>query len=557
MASLLGRKVVSTSMIGLDIGSSAVRAAEITRARGRRGLTLRRFGQTALPNGAVVDGEIRDPGAVATALRQLWSDTGFGSRNVVLAVSGQRVIVRQAEVPSMSEGDFRSALKFQAMDLIPLPVDDALLDFVILPPLPGEPKQTDQMQILLAAAHRGVIDSNLRVLREAALHPVALDPASAAIIRATERISATEDVTVAIVDVGADLTVIAVRAGGRVRFSRILNRGGADLTARLATRSTIPPDEAESIKQRASDNGGSGSLSTADVDPLVSEIEGSLAFFSDQMGADRLGDVLLTGAGAQSPEFLGQMTRRLSGSVRVLDALGGLDYAALGLGVEGLEAASWTALVAVGAAEWAFDQPSRRLSLLPPEVAQAAAARRRVFATAAGVALLAASLTGLTLTRAHQTAAIRKETVAVQATNQTTQTRITELTPLSNVLIAVQARLSQETADGADDIAWSSLVQEVSAALPAGTTLTSLSMTDGQTGGASATPGSLTMSVKAQGTEEEVAVWLRAFAHLPGISAVSVPSGSASDGVVTFSSSATLTTGVPLVSRAATTGPGS
>src|ERR1700726_4908403 len=89
------------SLIGLDIGSSAVRAAELVSGHGR--MRLQRFGQVALPAGAVVDGEVAEPDTVGRALKRLWAETGFSSNRVVLGVSGQRVIVREADVPLMPE----------------------------------------------------------------------------------------------------------------------------------------------------------------------------------------------------------------------------------------------------------------------------------------------------------------------------------------------------------------------------------------------------------------------------------------------------------------------
>src|SRR5258708_5781213 len=103
-------------LIGLDIGSFAVRAAEIS-MDGPRPI-LAHFGQVTLPLGAVVDGEVVDVDAVASAIKRLWAGAGFSSRQVVVGVSSQRVILRQAEVVEMSERELRSSLQFEAADLI-------------------------------------------------------------------------------------------------------------------------------------------------------------------------------------------------------------------------------------------------------------------------------------------------------------------------------------------------------------------------------------------------------------------------------------------------------
>ncbi|MHB1534165.1 MAG: type IV pilus biogenesis protein PilM, partial [Acidimicrobiales bacterium] len=157
--------------IGLDIGSSAVRAAEVILGKDRR--TLRRFAQVGLPAGTVRDGEIVNVDVVTAALRRLWEVGGFSDHRVVLGVSGPRVIVRQAEVPALNEEDLRSSLKFDAQDLIPIPMEEACFDFTVLErsDQAGQDGKTP-MRILLAAVHRGLLRDHLVAVKAAGLDPV-------------------------------------------------------------------------------------------------------------------------------------------------------------------------------------------------------------------------------------------------------------------------------------------------------------------------------------------------------------------------------------------------
>jgi type IV pilus assembly protein PilM len=560
MALTLSRKVGSGSSIGLDIGSSAVRAVELTRSR--RGIALRHFAEVELPGGAVSGGEIIDSGAVATALRQLWSQGGFTSHNVVLAVSGSRVIVRQAEVPSMPESDFRTALTFQAMDLIPLPVDDAILDFVIVPVEAGQPTGNGQMQILLAAAHRGVIDGHLAALKAASLRAVAVDLAPMAAVRAINRLSSAAGETVAVVDIGADLTVITVREAGRIRYSRILKAGASGVVARLAGRLHLERAAVVELLLRGSVE-SDVAISPEDIEPLAGGIESSLLFFFDQMGAAAPRDVLLTGGVTRSEEVIDQLARRLPGRVSVLDVLEGLDRTDRDLGPDRGAAAG---LVAVGAAEWTYDPPSARLSLLPPELARAAAARRKVIFAAAGVAVVLGGLATLTVKQDHRTATTKTELASAQAVSALTQSKISGLSTLSDTISGVQTRLTQINSDGTGNIAWPALVERLTAAMPAGSRLTSLSLIGGSGTGGLSTPapssvtgsatsattilGTVNMGVVATGDESQVPIWLLAYSHLSGLANVLIPSGALSGNTVTFSFSADLTSGVPLVERA-------
>src|SRR4051794_7405396 len=160
-------------VIGLDIGTFAVRAVELVPGGSRP--TLSRFGQVTLPPGAVIGGEVGDVAAVGAALTKLWEEVGFKSRDVVIGVTGQRVIVRQAEMPSMSEADLRAGLSYHAQELLPIPVDDAQLDVCILDHSAGQGENDEpMMHVLLAAAQRDVVSGHLAALDAAGLRPAAV-----------------------------------------------------------------------------------------------------------------------------------------------------------------------------------------------------------------------------------------------------------------------------------------------------------------------------------------------------------------------------------------------
>jgi type IV pilus assembly protein PilM len=121
---------MARNVVGLDIGTTAVRAAELSVRRGH--VVLLRLGQESLPSGAVVDGEVVDPEAVARSIRALRRRARIGPRRVVLGVANQRVVVRQVELPWMPPAELRRSLAFQAQDYLPIPVEGAELDFTVL-----------------------------------------------------------------------------------------------------------------------------------------------------------------------------------------------------------------------------------------------------------------------------------------------------------------------------------------------------------------------------------------------------------------------------------------
>ena len=114
---------MASRVVGLDIGTSGVRAAELTLGKGAA--TLERFGQVALPEGAVRDGEVVDVAAVAAAVKQLWAQAKFSTKKVVVGVANQKVVVRQVDLPWLPLDELKKSLAYQVQDFIPLPVEQA------------------------------------------------------------------------------------------------------------------------------------------------------------------------------------------------------------------------------------------------------------------------------------------------------------------------------------------------------------------------------------------------------------------------------------------------
>ena len=209
----IGRKTVK---IGLDIGSSAVRAAEV--AATQSGSEVRRFGQVGLPPGAVVEGEVRDEAAVAEAIRRLWSECGFSQKEVVLGISSQRAMVRQLEMPQMNQAELGSALRYEIGELLPIPVEQAVFDFAVLGP--GKPKadQGKTDEVLVVVAQRDIVWDSINVVRRAGLRVRAVDSSPLAMLRAVPAPEG-QDLE-AVVSIGSQLVVVAIREGSTPRFVR-------------------------------------------------------------------------------------------------------------------------------------------------------------------------------------------------------------------------------------------------------------------------------------------------------------------------------------------------
>jgi type IV pilus assembly protein PilM len=158
--------------VGLDIGSGAVRAAVIESARS--GAILRRFAEMPLPPGMVEGGDVIDEGAVTEAVAALWKRHHLPRKRVVVGIANQRVIVRQVDVPHLEEGELMEALPFQVQDAIPIPVEEAVLDFVPLEEY-TTPEGDLMMSILVVAAQREMVEGLVRIATGAGLSVLSID----------------------------------------------------------------------------------------------------------------------------------------------------------------------------------------------------------------------------------------------------------------------------------------------------------------------------------------------------------------------------------------------
>jgi type IV pilus assembly protein PilM len=210
---------VARKVVGLDIGTTAVRAAEVSVRRGQ--VVLERIGQAGLPGGAVADGEVVDPAAVAAAIKDLWRRTRISSRRVIIGVANQRE------------------------------VDQTELDHAVIGELEAVGGQR-LLRVLLVAAQKEMLAGHLRAVRKAGLQPAGVDLNPIALLRSLGPVAGFGEGAEALVDVGARITNMVVHDNGVLRFVRILLMGGEDVTSTLERVLELDRDAAERAKLAAS-----------------------------------------------------------------------------------------------------------------------------------------------------------------------------------------------------------------------------------------------------------------------------------------------------------------
>lgn len=338
-------EAMARTLVGLDIGSTGVRAAEFV--PGRRRTTLRRFARVPLAPGVVRAGTVVDGEALTAALRELWSRGKFGSKEVTLGIANSGVLVRQMDLDWMAPADFRQALRYQVQDVLPFSVDEANLDFHLLEDLevPTEEGGTRRInRILLVAAAREVVDAFVDAARGAGLRTRGVDLLPFALLRArTAALPTTPDrlpITEALVDIGSDVVSVVVHTDGVPRYVRMIPGVGGDTVTQavqerydwewddaertkvyvgLPGHAHLDPSQREGLAPRADglDHAAQQVVAVA-ASRLADEIVTTLAYHHESA----VGRVLLAGAGSRLGGFDEHLARRLGVPVERLD-LGG------------------------------------------------------------------------------------------------------------------------------------------------------------------------------------------------------------------------------------------
>jgi type IV pilus assembly protein PilM len=309
-----------------------------------------------MPFGAVVEGEIVDPEAVSMAIKDLWRRSGLHNKTVAVGVSNQKVVVRLIDLPFMERAELAGAIQYQAQDYIPIPIEEAIIDFQII----GDymtPADEHMMEVLLVAAQRDMIGNVVTAVEGAGLRLAQVDVTAFALVRAllggtpswlTEDAETAGD-AVGVVHISSGLTNIAVVERSVPRFTRVSSLAGNQFTQAIANVLNLTFDEAEDLKSRAGlpsidapsevpTGSDPQTIRTAqealerEANKFIAEVRRSFDYYLTQATQVRsIGRIYLTGTGAALRNLPTYLERGLQTQVVLGDPLAGLS---MGSGVE-------------------------------------------------------------------------------------------------------------------------------------------------------------------------------------------------------------------------------
>jgi type IV pilus assembly protein PilM len=305
--------------IGLDLGSSAIKMAQVKVGRGGSA-QLVAFGVEPVMPDSIVDGTIMNQGAVVDAVRALTSRLRLRQKEVALAISGHSVIIKKIFVPAMTEDELEEQIPWEAEQHIPFDKNDVEIDHQILS---GKNAQ-GQMELLLVAAKKEVVRDYTAVAREAQLSPVVVDIASFALQNAYELSYQTPspNETIVLINVGASVSNINIISGGTSAFTRDVTTGGGTFTDEIKRQLNVTHEEAEHYKLHGMAGGapqGIDRILQISADQMAGEFSKSLDFFLASHPDALVSKIYLSGGGASVPQLHKAITNRAHVAVEVMD----------------------------------------------------------------------------------------------------------------------------------------------------------------------------------------------------------------------------------------------
>lgn len=341
-------------IVGLKVGASQLSAAVVE----NNGVpTLSQLAREPLAPGIVVGGELREPLALAEALKSFFKKNRLPTSGIRIGIANNRIGVRTFELPQVEAKLLDNAIRFRAQEALPIPVEEAVLDYHILDERFGEPEP----RVMLVVTYRELIDGFAGACRGAGLSLAGIDLEAFGLLRAlapaTDADEPRRGTALVAVAIGHDRSTVAISSGRVCELTRVIDWGGAKLDQAIAQALKLPAHEATETKQslsldreQSSEDGPSAAHGavTRELHGFARQLVSSLHFYQGQPGALEIGEIVITGGTSQLPGLAAELERLVGAPVRVGDPLArvklgkklvageqvGSHAVAIGLGIE-------------------------------------------------------------------------------------------------------------------------------------------------------------------------------------------------------------------------------
>jgi type IV pilus assembly protein PilM len=319
---------------GLKVGASQLAAARVAN---NGSAELLQIARTPLEPGIVVGGELRDPDALAEALKEFFSANNLPKKGVRLGIANNRIGVRTFDIAGIDdEKQLANAIRFRAQEALPIPIDEAVLDYQVLGDGISEDGRPTK-RVLLVVAYRELIDRYMDACKKAGISLMGIDLEAFALLRALQapQEGAEADSALVAVAIGHDRSTFAVSDGRICEFTRVLEWGGGALNVAIARALDAAPSEVDGVKRALAltDEMVPESLTPEQaqkareamrraIQTFARELVSSLQYYQNQPGSLGIGEIVLTGGTAHLSGLAGELERLIGVRVRVGDPLG-------------------------------------------------------------------------------------------------------------------------------------------------------------------------------------------------------------------------------------------
>ncbi|MEO8348406.1 MAG: type IV pilus assembly protein PilM [Acidobacteriota bacterium] len=339
----------SKNLVGLDIGSSAIKLVELKDVKGG-GHRLVKSGLETLSPEAIVDGAIMDASLVVDTVNRLATALNVRNQDFGTSLSGHSVIVKKISLPSMSPEELGESIRWEAEQYVPFDINDVNLDYVVLDSGVG-----DTMDVLLVAVKKDKIGDYTSVISQSGRNPLLVDVDAFALQNAFEANYPIEpNRVVALVNVGASVTNVNILSGPNTVFWRDISFGGNQFTDAVQKQLSLSFDQAEALKKGER----SGDHSVQDIlpilrsvtDDLAQELQKTFDFFLATTSTAKIDQLLLSGGSARIVNFDTQLKERFGMVVEVMNPFRQIDISGSSVSEEWLTENAPSLAVAVGLA---------------------------------------------------------------------------------------------------------------------------------------------------------------------------------------------------------------
>ncbi|MFY9488597.1 MAG: type IV pilus assembly protein PilM [Solirubrobacterales bacterium] len=332
-------KAKTESLVGLEVSATGLAAARVSDGR------VRTASLASLDPGVIVDGEIADPAALGSAIADFFSANGM-PKKVRMGVASPRVVIRTIEMPLIADRkQLNAAVRFQASEHIPMPLDEAVIDHQVLRVI--DSPEAPKLLVLLVAASRGLVDAIGETARRGGIKLQGIDLSAFALIRAQYPGSAADGETLAYVNFG-DMVNVTIAEGQVCKFTRATPNGYEAMLARLSQRVNLTHEHAQMWADYVGLSAPLQSLqgepdiiqatreelATA-VDQLSNDVTASIDFHTAQESMAHVSRILFSGPGASIPGLTESLAARTGLIVETPAPLGALDTGSIeGSGID-------------------------------------------------------------------------------------------------------------------------------------------------------------------------------------------------------------------------------